>query len=156
MNKVYYLTSKKLQELRKEFEKLKKTFFSKLTGEVPNILASEDPNPEFLQFEQDLDFLRRRYFQLKEILKNYKLIKLPPKEKRDRIYLGAKVTLKRGAKIEEYEIVGTLEADPETGKISNESPVGKALIGKKVGEKIVLSFSPKKIYQIIKVSYKNN
>ncbi len=56
-------------------------------------------------------------------------------------------------KNDEYEIVGTLEANPALGKISNESPVGRALLGHKVGEEVVVQ-SPLKIkYKILKIKY---
>ena len=50
-------------------------------------------------------------------------------------------------------VVGTLEANPEQGKISSESPVGKALLGRKIGEKVMISSPVKTIYKIKKIKY---
>jgi transcription elongation factor GreA len=54
---------------------------------------------------------------------------------------------------DEFQIVGTLEANPLLGKISNESPVGSALMGKKVGDEIIISSPVKTVYKIKKIKY---
>ena len=59
--------------------------------------------------------------------------------KKSSVGLGSKVTLKNGAKPVEYHVVGPVEANPVEGRISNESPIGMALMGKKVGEKAIVS-----------------
>ena len=70
------------------------------------------------------------------------------------IGLGAKVIVEidHEAK-DEFTIVGTLEANPALGNISNESPVGKALLGHKVGEEIIISSPIKTFYKIKKIKY---
>lgn len=68
------------------------------------------------------------------------------------VEIGCKVTIKNIDKLQKYHIVGREEADPKIGKISNESPLGKLLLGKRVGESIELKTPSGKInYEIIKI-----
>jgi len=62
------------------------------------------------------------------------------------------VVAAKGGK-DELTIVGTLEANPSLGKISNESPVGRALLGRRVGEEVVISSPAKVVYKIVKIGY---
>ena len=149
----FYLTKKGLEEIKKEYESLRKLRFAKTKGEVPKIWESEDLNPDYLSFREDLNFLETRIAELENILKNVKLIKPPPKEKTKIINLGATVTVKVNGDTDEFTIVGTLEANPSLGKISNESPVGRALLGHKVGDEVVVSSPVKTIYKIKKIKY---
>jgi transcription elongation factor GreA len=117
-------------------------------------LESEDLNPEYLAFQEDLSFLENRSAELEEILKHVELIKAPPKEKQNTVYLGATVTLEdKSGLINEFMIVGTLEANPSEGKISSESPVGKAILGKKIGDEVVITSPIKVVYKIKKIKY---
>jgi len=150
----FYLTKKGLERIKKEYEELKNVKISKTKGEVPKILHSGDLNPEYLSFREDLSFLEVRIAELENILKNFELIKVPPKERQNIIDLGATVTLKeKDGQINEFMIVGTLEANPSEGKISSESPVGKALLGHKIGEEVLITSPIKVVYQIKKVKY---
>ena len=76
-----------------------------------------------------------RILEIEDILKNAEIVKA---KKSDVIGLGSKVTVDLKGKKFIYNIVGTVEADPLAGKISNESPVGKALLGKKAGDEYSL------------------
>jgi transcription elongation factor GreA len=67
------------------------------------------------------------------VLQNAQIIKKPKSD--GQVRLGSSVKLKDGGKALQYQIVGTIEADPAAGKVSDESPIGKALLGKKVGDK---------------------
>jgi transcription elongation factor GreA len=154
MDKKFYLTKKGLEKLKKEYETLKKIRLAKLKGETPKILHSEDVSSEYLAFKEDMNFLENRLLELEYILKNFVLIKKPPKEKQNIVDLGATVTLEDSeGSINEFMIVGTLEANPSEGKISNESPVGKALLGKKVGDEIVITSPINVKYKIKKIRY---
>jgi transcription elongation factor GreA len=154
MAKKFYLTKEGLEKLKKEYETLKALKLSKLKGESPKILHSEDVNPEYLAFKEDIGFLESRIAELEYILKNFELIKTPQKEKQNIVNLGAIVTLEeKDGQINEFMIVGTLEANPAEGKISSESPVGKALLGKKVGDEILITSPIKVKYKIKKIRY---
>lgn len=69
-----------------------------------------------------------------------------------RVEMGCRVTIQNNNKLQKYQIVGREEADPEMGKISNESPLGKLLLGKKIGETINLTIpSGATTYKILKI-----
>lgn len=155
--KIFYLTKDKLKELKAEYEKLLDTEYKKTSGEeAPKIFESEDLNPEFVSFQEDVGFLRARIDELKNILENYELIKKPPKDRQSFVNIGAKVKIDVNDKKDEFTIVGTLEANPELGKISNESPVGKALLGRKTGDIVVISSPVKTTYKIKNIKYEIN
>lgn len=150
----FYLTKEGLRRLRKEYEDLKRLREAKSKQEPPAILHSEDLNPEYLAFQEDLTFLEFRLAELDQILKNAQLIKTPPKGKRNIVNLGATVTLEdKDGTINEFTIVGTLEANPNEGKISSESPIGRALLGRKVGEEVVITSPIRVVYKIKKIKY---
>jgi len=154
MAKKFYLTKEGLAKIEREYQELKKIRFAKIKGESPKIWHSEDLNPEYLSFQEDLNFLESRIAELEYILKNIELIKNPPKEKQNIVDLGATVTLEEAdGQINEFMIVGTLEANPGEGKISSESPVGKSILGKKIGEEVVITSPIKVIYKIKKIRY---
>ena len=67
--------------------------------------------------------------------------------------MGAKVKVEFAGEKDEFMIVGTLEANPDAGRISNESPVGKALLGAKIGDEVMV-YSPKKtVYKVKSIKY---
>ena len=154
MAKKFYLTKEGLAKIEREYQELKKIRFAKIKGESPKIWHSEDLNPEYLSFQEDLNFLESRIAELEYILKNIELIKNPPKEKQNIVDLGATVTLEEAdGQINEFMIVGTLEANPGEGKISSESPVGKSILGKKIGEEVVITSPIKVVYKVKKIRY---
>jgi len=155
--KTYYITKVKLAELKKEHEELLETEKKKTIGqEAPKILESEDMNPEFVSFQEDIGFLRSRIDELEDIFDHHELIKKPAKTERGVVGIGAKVKIDVGGKKDEFVIVGTIEANPALGKISNESPVGRALLGKKLGDEVLISSPVKAIYKIKGIKYEIN
>jgi len=98
--------------------------------------------------------LNSRITELENVLKNVELIKTPPKKEQDRIHLGSKILIELDGQIDEFIIVGTLEADPAEKKISDESPIGKALLGRRVGETVAVK-TPimNHLCKIIKIKY---
>ena len=151
MIKTYYLTKEGLRKLEHEREELLKIQSEEFLEEAPVMLEGDSLSPEFSSYRENLDLLDQRIEELNYILKNYKLIKSPPKKQQDIVNIGAKVVLKGKTAKEEYKIGGTLEADPFTGRISNESPLGVSFIGKRVGETI--SFNGLDKYKILKIKY---
>lgn len=149
----FYLTTEGVAKLKKEYQGLKKMRALKVKGEVPDILHSEEVNPEYLSFQQDLGFIEGRMAELDNIFKNSVLIKLPPKDQRHKIHLGATVLVEVDGRVDEFTILGSLEANPSLGKISNESPVGKALLGRKVEDEVLISSPIKVRYKIKEIRY---
>lgn len=153
---IFYLTKEGLAKIQKEFEGLKNLKLSKAKGEIPGTRNSEELDTEYLSFQEDLSFLESRIAELEHILKNAQLINPPPKEKRNVIQLGAKVLVEVDGQKDELEIVGTLEANPTVGKISNESPVGRILLGHKAGDVVLVSSPIKTTYKIKKIKYQTS
>jgi len=146
----YYITKKKLKELEEELESLKKQQKEEFLNDSPSVFEGDDINPDFAFYQNSLEEINLRIEDLENILKNYIIIKAP--KERDKIYLGANVVFKDNYSLEkEFKIVGTLEANPFDGKISNESPIGMALLGKKVGD--VVFVGQNNNYKIIKINY---
>jgi len=152
--KKFYLTKEGLERIRKEYQDLKGLKFAKTKGEIPKIWHSEDINPEYLSFREDLSFLETRIAEIENILKNVELIKPPSKERQNIIDLGATILVEVDGQKDEFTLVGSLEANPSLGKISNESPVGKTLFGHRVGDEILVSSPIKTIYKIKKIKYR--
>ena len=125
----YYLTEEGLEKIKKDYESLLELRKMKTTDDVPSIWHSEDVNPEYLSFQEDMNVLEARLTEYENILKNVELISLPPKDKRAIVCLGATVTVDLGGEVDTFTIVGTLEADPLQKRISNESPIGNGLLG---------------------------
>ncbi len=150
----FYLTKEGIDLIKKEYEDLKHLRSAKVKGDVPKTWESEDLNPDYISFQEDMELLETRIEELENVLKNAKLIKPPKGAELAVVNLGAKVSLEIDEKDkDELRIVGTLEADPSLGKISNESPVGRALMGKKAGEEVEVCSPVKTIYKIKKIRY---
>ena len=153
--KKFYLTKEGLERIKREYKYLKELKLAKTKGEEsPKILHSEDLNPEYLAFQEDISFLETRIAELENIQKNVELIKPPAKDKQNIINLGATVLVEVDGQKDEFTLVGSLEANPSIGRISNESPVGKALLGHRAGEEVIVSSPIKTTYKIKKIKYK--
>jgi len=151
--KKFYLTKEGLEKIKKEYEDLKRLRMAKTNGESPKIWESEDLNSEYLAFQEDLNFLETKISELEYVLKNAELIRPPAKSGQGIIGLGAQVTVRVGSEVDNFMIVGSLEANPALGRISDESPVGRALLGHRVGEEICVSSPVATIYKIKKIKY---
>ena len=88
-------------------------------------------NEEYSSARNEQKMAESRILEIQDILKNAKVIR---GGKRDKAVLGATVTLDMGGRKMEYTLVGPTEANPLEGKISNESPIGKAVFGRKAGD----------------------
>jgi len=155
--KVFYVTKEKLQELKKEYEELIVLERNKTVGqEAPKVFESEDMNPEFVSYQEDMDKLRLRIDELNTIIEKHELIKNPSKDKQGLVNVGATVLIDINGAKDKFTIVGTLEANPGAGKISNESPVGMALLGHKIGDEIHVPLPTKKIYKVKDIKYEIN
>ena len=149
----FYVTRQGLEKVKKEYEKLLEFKHQKTLGETPSILHSEEANPEYLAFQEDMSLLDARLAEYENILQNAELIRKPSKNKVNVLDLGATVVCEIDGEKDEFTIVGSLESNPSAGKISNESPVGKALLGNKVGDVVTVNSSVVVTYKILKISY---
>lgn len=97
-------------------------------------LGDLSENAEYQSARADQERNDNRLSEIDHILANVEEITAPKGD--NKIQLGSTVTLKGDTKTKEFQVVGTVEADPLNGKISDESPIGKALIGKKLGDDV--------------------
>jgi len=155
MNKQIFLTEKGLEELRKEHNDLVKMKRPQVVTRLSTARDQGDlsENAEYTAARDELAFIDGRIDELEDLLKKATLIKEKPAGKKGKIVnLGSKVSVKIDGKKETFTIVGEWESDPREMKISNESPLGKALIGKTVGGEIEIQApAGKMLYKIIAV-----
>jgi transcription elongation factor GreA len=152
-DKKYYLTKEGLEKIKKEFNNLENIKLGKTKGEGPKVLHSEDLDQEYLAFQEDMNYLETKLTDLGYIIKNAEIIKAPPKAKQSTVDLGATVFVDIEGQQDKFTLVGSLEADPVFGKISNESPVGRALLGHKAGDAVMVSSPVHTTYKIKKIVY---
>ncbi|MBC7459136.1 transcription elongation factor GreA [Candidatus Saccharibacteria bacterium] len=151
MKKHYQITAEGKTELEAELASLKAR-----RGEVADKIANArdfgdlSENAEYDSAREDQGLLETRVADIEDILRNADIIKGGSKSL---IGLGSKVALKVGTKTVTYTIVGPVEANPLEGKISNESPIGLALFGRKVGDDATIT-TPKGVvvYKIAEIN----
>ena len=102
-------------------------------------------NEEYSSARNEQKVAESRILEIQEILKNAKVIR---GGKKDKVALGACVSLTMGGRKMEYTLVGPTEANPLEGKISDASPIGKALMGHKVGDEFEFNGKKVKIIEI--------
>lgn len=131
------LTSEGLEKLEKELEYLKTVKRQEVAAEIKVALGYGDlsENSEYDEAKNKQAQMEIRIVEIEAMLKNAKVID-EADISTDTVSLGCTVTVYDVEFDEEieYNIVGSTEADPSNGKISDESPVGSALLGKKVGD----------------------
>lgn len=155
MDKKVYITEKGLEELKKEHDELIQIKRPQLVGRLATARDMGDlaENAEYTAARDELAFIDGRIDELEDLLKNPTIIAEKPRGRKSKIVnLGSKVTVKTGAKKEVFTIVGEWESNPGEKKISNESPLGKALLGKIVDDNIEIEAPAGKIaYKIISI-----
>lgn len=136
-DKEYLITAEGLQKIENELEELKTVKRKEVSQRIKEALSFGDisENAEYDEAKNEQAQLEERIAKLERILRNAKLID-ENEVSSDIVSAGSKVIVKDIEYNEEieYTIVGSAEADPYEAKISNESPVGKALLGKRRGE----------------------
>jgi transcription elongation factor GreA len=137
-SKKIYLTKEGLTELKNEYKELSTVKRPEILARVSQARSMGDlsENAEYVAARDELSFIDGRIDELEELIKQAVLIQDPHSKGNSIIKLGSTVAVNIKGKKEIFTVVGEWEADPKDKKISHESPLGKALIGKKVGEKI--------------------
>lgn len=155
--KKIYLTEEGLEELRKEYEELTKVRRPQILERLSDARNQGDlsENAEYTAAKDELSFLDGRIDELEELLKQATIIKEEEKKVngKDVVSLGSTVTVHIDGQKEEFTVVGEWEADPTEKKISDASPLGKALMGKAVGESLeVEAPAGKLVYKVVSIS----
>lgn len=140
------LTAEGKKELEKELDELIKSRPA-IAEKIATARAFGDlsENEEYSSARNEQKVTEGRILEIQEILKNAKIIR---GGKKDKVDLGVTVLLDMGGRKVEYALVGPTEANPLEGKISNESPIGKAIFGRKAGEDFDFNGKKVKIVEI--------
>jgi transcription elongation factor GreA len=134
MKKLFHLTQSGIDELKAELAQLQaKRIITAEAIKVARELGDLAENAEYQSARQEQERTDSRIDDIEHILANVDVIK--PKGNKQ-VSLGSTVTLKGDKKDLVLQVVGTIEADPMAKKISDESPIGKALMGKKEGDDV--------------------
>ena len=135
------ITAEGLQKLEEELAQRKGAIREEILERIKEARAQGDlsENSEYDQAKEDQGKNESRIVELEQMIKTAVIIDTSASSKEGKVSLGCTVVLKDMETDEEetYTLVGTTEADPFDNKISNESPVGKAVIGKKIGDVVV-------------------
>jgi len=136
MSEQPYLTAEGAERLRAELDELKGTNRNELAIRLREAISQGDlsENADYHKAKEDQAFLEGRIQELEYILHNAIIVENDSK-RHDTVQVGVRVTIQEeDFSPETYYMVGAKEADPQNGRISNESPIGKSLMGKRVGE----------------------
>ncbi len=140
MNDTHYLTPEGKQKLESELEELRTKGRTELASRLKHAISMGDlsENADYHKAKEDQGFLEGRIQEIEAILHHSEII-----EKRSsyhQVDIGAKITIQeQGFDPETYHLVGRNEANPREGKISHESPIGKALLRHKVGDIVTVN-----------------
>jgi transcription elongation factor GreA len=147
-----YLTKERLEELAQELKTLKGKRRMEVAERLKQAKEYGDlsENSEYVEAREEQANVETRIVELEELLKQAVTIKKA--EGGDTVTVGSTVTVKKGDKVMSYTIVGSYEVKPEEGRISDESPLGKAFLRKKVGDAVnVTTPAGATTYEIVKI-----
>jgi transcription elongation factor GreA len=136
----HYLTPEGKEKLEKELEDLTTRGRKELSERLKQAISMGDlsENADYHKAKEDQGFLEGRIQEIERILHNAEVIETQASY--DEVALGARVTIQEsGEEPETYTLVGRKEANPREGRISHESPIGKALMGHKVGDVVTVN-----------------
>ena len=141
MAKEYKLSAARLEELKEELNYLKTVREKEVADQIKEARSFGDlsENSEYDEAKNEQGKLYSRIAELEDILSNYSIIEEHDTDPNS-VRLGNKITVLdvEMETEEEYQVVGSQEADPMNGRISEESPFGKALLGKAIGETVIV------------------
>lgn len=137
MEKDVILTQAGLEKLEQELEELKTVKRKEVADRIKQAIGFGDlsENSEYEDAKNEQAFIEGRILTLEKMLRNVKVIE-DDNAVEGEVFIGSMVKVRdiEMDEVEEYKLVGTVEADPMNNRISNESPVGRAIMGHKVGE----------------------
>lgn len=152
MRKMFRLTQSGVDELQAEHDHA----VARRTDIAESIRSARElgdlaENSEYQSARADQERNEARISELNNILQSVDIIEKP--KSGSKVQLGSKVTLKGAKANKEFQVVGTVEADPLEGKISDESPIGKALLGKKLGDSVEIKTPAETVvYELIAIN----
>lgn len=144
------LTEEGLKRLKEEYDDLINVKRQDVTEKIARAREFGDlsENSEYDTAREEQSFIEGRIMELEEILTHAKLIE---KTSENKVGIGSKVKVMSDGTTDEYIIVSSVEANPMEGKISIDSPVGKALLGSKVGDEVKIKTNIEASYKVLEV-----
>ncbi|PIY17911.1 transcription elongation factor GreA [Candidatus Dojkabacteria bacterium CG_4_10_14_3_um_filter_Dojkabacteria_WS6_41_9] len=135
-----FLTKDGFKAIELELKDLLKNSLPEIKKRMTNAREDGDlsENNAWITAKEEMEIARMRVTELRSLMKTALLVEESGK-KTDTIRLGDEVTLKMNGNTMKVKIVPTMEADPTANKLSGESPVGKAVMGKKIGEMVTIT-----------------
>ena len=147
-----YLSQEGIETIKKELQELKTKKRQEIAVRLQEAkdLGDLSENAEYFEAKEAQSLNENRIIELEKLLKNAVVIETSSEE--DIVRVGSTIEVKSNNGPETFNIVGSAEAKPQEGKISNESPLGRAFLGRKIGDEIEIK-SPSGItkYKIIKI-----
>ena len=156
MAKEYKLSPERFEKLKEELNYLKTVREREVADQIKEARSFGDlsENSEYDEAKNEQGKLYSRMAEVENILQNCVVIEEAYDENSNTVRLGSRITVldKEYNEEEVYEVVGSQEADPMNGRISEDSPFGKALLGKSIGEEVVVEAPVGTLrYQIVNV-----
>jgi len=148
-----YLTAEGLAQIKAELEQLTGPRRTELAARLHSAIQMGDlsENADYHQAKEDQGFLEGRIQELEYLIRNAVIIK--NNVNRDTVGIGSHITIQEADDpAETYHMVGPKEADPRNGRISHESPIGRALVDRRVGDEVEVETPAGKIkFKILKI-----
>lgn len=138
MSKQVLLTQEGLKKLQDELRVLKEERRKEVIERIQEAVAHGDlsENADYAQAKEEQAFIEGRILEIEDMIKNAQII--ARNGNHNIVSIGSTVSVRVGGKEVQYTIVGSNEANPAAGKISNESLVGRSLLGSKIGDKVAI------------------
>lgn len=153
MSQIFYLSAERLKQIQQELIQLKTVKRREVADriEIAKALGDLAENAEYHEAKDEMILLETKIAEFEDIVKNAKIIE-EQGGSAGIVRVGSVVKVQMNGKEKTYQIVGSTEADPVTGKVSNESPIGVALLGAKVGDEVrATTPAGPQVYKILQV-----
>jgi transcription elongation factor GreA len=149
---IHYVSAQSLETLKQEYETVRNTTIPDIAKRIDEAKQQGDlsENAEYHQAREDMSWAQGRLQELEQIINNSEII--TNQKGSDAVNIGSKIVVKINNQKREYTIVGPQEVNPAQGLISNESPLGQAFLGRKVGDKVEVTVpAGKQVFEIMKI-----
>lgn len=147
-----YLSAVGIEEIKKELQELKTKKRQEIAKRLQEAkdLGDLSENAEYFEAKEAQSLNENRIGELEDLLKNAVVIEASRTE--DMVRIGSKIEVMANNNAEVFSIVGSAEAKPQEGKISNESPLGRAFLNKKIGDEVEVKTPGGLVkYKIVKI-----
>lgn len=148
---IQYMSQEKLDELKKELENLQNIKIPEIAKKIDEAKQMGDlsENAEYHAARDEMSWAKSRVIELGRLIDTAEIIS---EENNGIVQIGSTIVVKVNGKEKEYTIVGAQEADPLSGKISNESPLGSAFLGRKKKEEVQVTLpAGVQVYKILEI-----